>query len=95
MQEYATCSSTFPSLHVVVIDPITLKPWRTHYQNQNVGNNFGNLNENGACRSRTEGYFIFNQTDAQSLKNFQNMVENVEFYGSSPCSTTNEFDFDF
>jgi hypothetical protein len=77
MQEYATCSSTFPSLHVVVIDPITLKPWRTHYQNQNVGNNFGNLNENGACRSRTEGYFIFNQTDAQSLKNFQNMVENV------------------
>ena len=77
MQEYATCSSTFPTLHVVVIDPITLKPWRTHYQNQNVGNNFGNLNENGACRSRTEGYFIFNQTDAQSLKNFQNMVENV------------------
>jgi len=77
MQDYATCSSTFPSLHVVVIDPITLKPWRTHYQNQNVGNNFGNLNENGSCRSRTEGYFIFNQYDPQSLKNFQNMVENV------------------
>lgn len=77
MQDYATCSSTFPSLHVVVIDPITLKPWRTHYQNQNIGNNFGNLNENGACRARTEGYFIFNQYDPQSLKNFQNMVENV------------------
>ena len=77
MQDYATCSSTFPSLHVVVIDPITLKPWRTHFQNQNVGNYFGNLNENGACRARTEGYFIFNQYDAQSLKSFQNMIENV------------------
>jgi hypothetical protein len=78
MQDYATCSSTIPSLHVVVIDPITLKPWKTHYQSLNTSNYFGNRNENGACgRKRPDGYFIFDQTDAQSLTNFQNMVNNV------------------
>ncbi len=29
------------------------------------------------------------------IKRNKNGHENVEFYGSSPCSTTNEFDFDF
>lgn len=76
MQDYATCSSTNPSLHVVVIDPISLKPWKTHYKNLNTSNFFGNINENGACRNRSEGYFIFNQNDAQSLANFQDMVNN-------------------
>ena len=75
MQDYAGCGVT-PALHVVVIDPITLKPWRTHYGNQNTQNSFGNYNENGVCRKRTEGYFVFNQDDPANLASFQDMVEN-------------------
>ena len=75
MQDYAGCNVT-PALHVVVIDPNTLTPWRTHYGQENPTHNFGNYNENGVCRKRTEGYFVFNQNDASSLANFKDMVEN-------------------
>jgi hypothetical protein len=74
-QEYAGCGVS-PALHVAVIDPKTFIPWKTHFQTQNIQNYFGNMNENGACRQRSEAYFIFNQDSPTQMKSFQDMVTN-------------------
>jgi hypothetical protein len=74
-QDYSGCG-VLPSIHVVVIDPKTFKPWQTHYLNQNPQNSFGNANDQGSCRPRTESFFIFRQNDSLSMANFQNMVTN-------------------
>ncbi len=83
--EYATCGTT-PYIYVGVLDPLTLEPWKTHCPGCGGGNpassnddpsmNFGNLNNNGGCRPRFEKWFMFSQTDATSMSNFQNMITN-------------------
>ena len=50
--------------------------FQTHYQNQNPQNSFGNINDLGACRSRPEAYFIFQQNSPTQLASFQDMVLN-------------------
>ncbi len=74
--EYDLCSFS-PSLYVAIIDPITHQPWGTRFNGQNPGNNFGNVNDNGGCRSRVENYFVYRQNNAVSLANFQNLVNNI------------------
>lgn len=83
--EYATCGST-PYIYVGVLDPLTMEPWKTHCPGCGNGNpgasnddptmNFGNLNNNGGCRPRYEKWFMFSQSDAASMANFQNMITN-------------------
>ena len=73
IQDYGACYLT-PSLHVVVIDPVTLKPWKTHYKNENVQNSFGNFNDVGGCIPRSQAYFVFRQNEKQSLQNFEKMI---------------------
>lgn len=75
MQDYGACYDV-PSLHVIVIDPNTLTPWKTHYKNENPQNSFGNFNDVGGCIPRSQGYFVFRQNDSTALANFQNMVTN-------------------
>ena len=75
-KEYGLCTYT-PSLYVAVIDPVTLTEWRTRYGSENPNHVFGNANDNGACRTRTEGYFIFRENSASQLANFQNMMAAV------------------
>jgi hypothetical protein len=65
--EYGICTNN-PALHVAVIDPYTFESWKTRYGNQNPTNNFGNDNDNGSCRPRPEGYFIFRQGDPNCAK---------------------------
>lgn len=74
-QDYGICTYT-PKLHVAVIDPVTLKSWGTRFvpENENLGNNFGNNNDNGACLPRVMKFFTFNQNDPAKLTAFQNMV---------------------
>ncbi len=48
-----------PAIHIAIIDPITLEPWESRFGNQNTGNVFGNINDNGSCRARPEKYFIY------------------------------------
>jgi hypothetical protein len=76
MKEYGLCQFT-PSFYVAVIDAVTLEEWRTRYGAENPGNVFGNANDNGACRARTEGYFIFRQNSLSQLQNFENMISNI------------------
>lgn len=75
MIEYAMCQ-TIPSLHVAVFDPVTLEAWGTRYNGQNPTHNFGNANDNGACRQRVEKYFIFRQQTPGQLEAFRNMITN-------------------
>jgi hypothetical protein len=75
-KEYGICTYT-PSFYVAVIDPVSLEQWNTRYGSQNPDNNFGNANDNGACRPRSEGYFIFRQNSYSQLSNFQTMISNV------------------
>jgi hypothetical protein len=78
LQEYALCSYE-QSIHVAIIDPLTLNAWGTKYTYPdgtivNPNHSFGNANDNGACRPRAEKYFIFRQTSTSQLQAFENMI---------------------
>jgi len=80
--DYGLCQTTH-SIHVAVIDPVTLQPWYTRGIINNVelntGNNFGNANDlsnSPPCRVRPDGYFIFRQTTPEQRQAFINMVTN-------------------
>ncbi|MGM0478646.1 MAG: C25 family cysteine peptidase [Bacteroidota bacterium] len=75
MAEYNLCSTT-PSLHVAVIDPATMDPWGTYYNGTNADHQFGNVNNNGACRNRVEYYFIFRQNSQAQLQALDTMIQN-------------------
>ncbi|MGC6433525.1 MAG: C25 family cysteine peptidase [Crocinitomicaceae bacterium] len=76
--DYAFCGWPNPGFNVVVIDPLSHENWGTRYvpTNSNLNNNFGNYNDNGTCRSRSEGYFSFLQNSATSLQAMENMLLN-------------------
>ncbi len=81
--ESNACGTT-PSIHVFVIDPITLVPWGSNCNGFNPSNSFGNANDLCACRQRVEGYFIFRQTSASqraNLVNFLNIIPNGHYVG--------------
>lgn len=75
IQEYGLCGLT-PSLHVAVIDPLSLEPWGTFYNGQNPNHQFGNANNGSSCRARVEYYFNFRQNDLAQLQAFENMILN-------------------
>lgn len=82
IMDYATCGVN-QFIYVGVLDAITLDAWLTYcpscpgWSNNDVAMNFGNLNNYASgCRTRAEKYFIFDQNDATSMANFQNMIEN-------------------
>lgn len=74
------CGTT-PSIHVAVIDPGTLEPWRSRGEVNgvlvNTQNVFGNANDYPNCRLRPEGYFIYRQNTTEQLQAFANFVLNV------------------
>jgi hypothetical protein len=67
---------TTPSIHVAVIDPVTMEPWGTFNNGENPDHQFGNVNNGPACRNRVEYYFIFRQNSTAQLQALQNMLEN-------------------
>lgn len=73
--EYGICTTT-PSLHVAVVDPLTLEPWGTAFNGVNANHNFGNANNESGCRNRVDKFFIFRQNNSTQLQSFQNMIEN-------------------
>ncbi|MBL1280604.1 MAG: hypothetical protein COA33_010040 [Fluviicola sp.] len=76
LQDYGACT-VGPTLHVAIIDPITHQSWGTRYGTENPGNNFGNANDNGACRARVEKFFLFREYDPAQIASFQNLVNNI------------------
>lgn len=81
--EYGMCT-TSPSLHLVVIDPITLEPWHTHdisgtnTEGYDLGqvNFYNETSGSGTCRGRPEYYFIYRQ-DANGLAAIDNAINNL------------------
>lgn len=78
--EYNFCTLT-PQLLVAVIDPVTLEPWGTYWDNGlgtifNPDNNFGNHNNDGGCRNRVEYHFSFWQNIPTEMDAFDNMIAN-------------------
>jgi hypothetical protein len=74
--EYGGCQSV-PSIHVVVLDPVTFEAWGTAADGENPGNDFGNQNSGDNCRTRVEYFFIFRQNEPDQMSGFQNMVLNA------------------
>ena len=76
--DYGTCNRPTPALNVVVFDILTHAAWGTRYvpTGSFLNNNFGNSNDNGACRPRPSYYFTFPQNSAGYLNAFQDMVLN-------------------
>jgi len=65
---------TPPALMVGVVDPFDFSTWLTRYGG--VGRYYGNVNDNGSCRSRQEKYFIFRETVHTQMESLANMLTN-------------------
>ncbi len=76
--DYGICSYS-PALHVAIIDQYSLDPWGTRHvpTGENLGRNYGNANDNGACVPRVMKYFTFYQNNALQLSAFQDLVTNI------------------
>jgi hypothetical protein len=75
MQDYGMCWLD-PSIHMAVIDPVTLKSWFTVYNpssDTEVGHDLLNLNHLGTCRPRQEKYFIYRQNE-EGLTNLNTVL---------------------
>lgn len=76
--DYGGCGPA--AWHVAVVDPATMEPWNTYWVNAQTGQvynpdkQFGNFNNNGACRNRPEGYFAFHTNSPTQLAGLQNML---------------------
>lgn len=83
IQDYAGCGWN-AALHVVVIDSLTLQPWGKKWTDTSVNpavtynpnNNFGNINNEAACRNRVEKYFIFRTNSAAQMDSLASMLNN-------------------
>lgn len=72
-QEGQGCSDK-PSLIVGVVDPFDFSTWMSRYNG--VGRFYGNVNDNGNCRSRQEKYFIFRERYPEQMAGMANMLNN-------------------
>ncbi|MBK7944128.1 MAG: hypothetical protein IPJ85_01940 [Flavobacteriales bacterium] len=80
-QDGGGCSGG-PAWHVAVIDPVTFEAWGTKWTSPqgevfNPDHDFGNGNNNGACRPRPEKYFSFSTNATTQLGGLQNMLVNA------------------
>ena len=77
--DYGGCAPA-AAWHVAVVDPATMDFWGTYYVNPLTGeiynedHQFGNFNNNGMCRNRPEGFFVFHTTDATQLAGMRTML---------------------
>lgn len=76
VQDYAGCGAA-PAIHVAVIDPVTLAPWRSNYNNEHPQNNFGNYMACSEGRGRSEAYFVFRQNNVSEMAGCFDMISNA------------------
>jgi len=73
LKAYGVEASLSPKFHVVVIDPVTLEPWKTKFGTENPNNDFGNNNTDLYFSWK---YFTFLQHDPVQLDSMQSMITN-------------------
>jgi hypothetical protein len=71
--DYGHCTG-YPELIVAVFDPYTHVAWGTRYLTQNPNNDFGNQNDNGACRARPIRFFNFPTISQEYMDSCKNML---------------------
>ncbi|MCB0791505.1 MAG: hypothetical protein H6595_08010 [Flavobacteriales bacterium] len=64
------------AMHVAVVDPTTLQAWGTFFNGENPDHQFGNVNNDGACRQRVERYFIFRTSSPPQMDALNNLLAN-------------------
>ncbi|MCB0396358.1 MAG: hypothetical protein KDD36_06880 [Flavobacteriales bacterium] len=71
--DYGACTGT-PSIHVAILDSLSLKPWNTAEYT-----NFGHANCLGCCpgRARPENYFIFRSGDAVQRDSLLSLLQKI------------------
>ncbi|MGI8893045.1 MAG: C25 family cysteine peptidase, partial [Bacteroidia bacterium] len=81
-EDYGACNVT-PSIHIVVLDSLTHRPWEARFQSGstilNPNNNFGNINDLGcpfSNRNRPDKYFIFRANDPAQLDLMIDLITN-------------------
>lgn len=78
--ENGACGNA-PALHLIVIDPVNLRPWKTIFNpssDAEPGHNLNSINHMGGCRQRPESYFIYRQ-DSLGLSNLNNAINSIPF----------------
>ncbi|MCH2198176.1 MAG: C25 family cysteine peptidase [Flavobacteriales bacterium] len=75
VQDYGGCGSA-AALHVAVMDPITLAPWESNYNDLFPENDFGNLMDCANGRNRPEKYFIFRQNNPDEMSGLVDLLSN-------------------
>ncbi|MFT7611367.1 MAG: hypothetical protein ACI9J3_000310 [Parvicellaceae bacterium] len=82
-QDYNTYSgSSYPNIHICVIDPITLRPWGSPKVDSNNDtlfweNHFGQFNINFSSRDRADYFFEFRQTDPAQMAAVETMIDTI------------------
>ncbi len=79
-QEYSNgCPGQWqvPVFTVAVVDPNTFEAWRTYHVTEPNNPQFGNVNNNGACRNRPEKYFLFPMNNAASMNGMIGMFDAI------------------
>lgn len=74
--EYGPTGSE-PSFCVVIVDPQTCLPWQTAYNGEYTSNDFGNINQNGNGKMRSEYFFQFQQTDSLQLAGMNGLLSQI------------------
>ena len=80
-QEYNSGCQVPTAWMVAVIDPTTFEPWGTFWTasdgtQYNPDHQFGNMNNNTACRNRVEYLFSYNTTIPAQMVAMQDLLEN-------------------
>ncbi len=77
--DYAVCGIP-PSMHIVVIDSLSLEPWTTQFRNYGQVNQWNSSTNTPlppcASRSRPDNYFIFRMNDQASRDSMYDMLVN-------------------
>lgn len=81
--EYGMMPFAPDAIHVFIIDPVTLEPWKTNYLTENPDHAFGAANDNPTgdpeigFPNRSGAYFGFRQDNPAQLAAFSNLIENI------------------
>ena len=76
VMDYAGCGNQ-AAIHIAVLDPVTLAPWESNYDDLYPENDFDNLMSCAEGRARPEKYFIFRQNNATELAGLATMLDAV------------------
>ncbi|NNC86562.1 MAG: hypothetical protein HKN75_10820 [Bacteroidia bacterium] len=76
IQDYGACQAT-PSMHIAVIDSISLEPWETKDYDFGQTNQYNDSTGIGTCRNRSEKYFIFRANSFSQLLAMRDMLDTV------------------